>query len=195
MFIGILALLLSSFFGLMLLEIERKSKVLRESQTKVREDLSNTQRSLRTPEEQQAKSRIYPPEIGRIQGTSDSSNVSMIGIDSAAHLSRMAPAEQVDSPRPIPSQTLVLTTNDINADSVRVIGHEVTVALRIPSEEISMLRKQVREVIFAQQVIATGYYAFGLVRRDGTNVGIVLFFASRAEADAVAATLRGQDAQ
>jgi hypothetical protein len=97
-----------------------------------------------------------------------------------------------------PQAPVFLTSADIDPASVRVPGtntSDVMLFLRIPGkspDELEVITTFAGgDVHFDGQVIKRGPSSGALWQEDGTNVGIVMLYSTRAEADAVAELLRG----
>ena len=94
---------------------------------------------------------------------------------------------------------MLLTSADIEPESVRLLGTNLTgdvmLSLRIPGkspEELEVITTFAGgDVLFEGQVIKRGPSRGASLVENGTNVGIVMLYSTRAEANAVAKILRG----
>jgi hypothetical protein len=99
--------------------------------------------------------------------------------------------ENASASSPVP---VVLTSNDVDPNSVRVWGPDehpnmVVHLVGKSHDEIEALRRGPADIIVNGVVVAHGRYGSGAALSNGTNIGLLWVLGSREEADVVATAL------
>jgi hypothetical protein len=144
--------------------------------------------------------------VDSVQKTDAVPNSSQSGIDSVASRGKVNKASRAKNPlldllarvNIDPKAPVLLTSGDIDPESVRVPGTnstDVMLWLKIPGkspDELEVITTFAGgDVLFEGQVIKRGPSRGAAWVENGTNVGIVMLYGTRAEASAVAKLLRG----
>jgi len=185
-----LALLLIACLSCWLVRVRHENQMLIGVLADGERARSHLEGRVRNAEESQVASDL---EVQRLKGLLDDARENLARTNSSAALPN--PPEPPPATAGTGMQTLVLSTNNIDPGSVRVIADAANVIVKligISSEEIEKLQRETAEVILGE-IISTN--AFARYQEHGTNVGIVLVFKTKAEGERVAAVLRGQTAR